>query len=203
MEKKKKLNKNEVIDIVIDNYLASDEIYPDVFIKYYYNSIEPIDKNALITYSEISNINKNKYNAFLITMNERRKIFNERLRVLSDYLTKNIITPFDIELIMGTSLKSFKTAIKKKEVIEEYSKSYVAGLLKICESASTQIVSLEDALKIDYKYNGKKMSKSDIKRVYAYLQESHISTTIQNIIYAYEKQEKGELLSIKEANKYI
>lgn len=192
MEDIKKLNKNEIIDRILDSYFASDQVYPDKYTLIYFTSARALNDKAFSDYCAGSEERRLKYEAYLNTLEERKKLFEERVEKLALYLSTNPITTYDIELITGVSLDSFKNAIAKKNMYEKYSKRFTTSLVSICNSANNHALSLEEALKIKYAINGIELTLDGIKSIYSFLKHNNMTTSLQNIIYAFERKIEEE-----------
>ena len=82
MEEIKKISKNEIIDRILDSYFASDQIYPDKYTLIYFTNARALNDKAFSDYCAGSEERRLKYEAYLNTLEERKKLFTTSKTVI-------------------------------------------------------------------------------------------------------------------------
>jgi len=198
-------SEDEIINIIKD-YLDSQEIYPDIFVAKYNDRCDDLAEffnrhiNSMIDkYKSSTNLAPDvqeelEYiNLYLTEKSKRISSFIALVEKIVANSSIRTITALDIQLITGLSLNIFRNSILKKEITDIYGKLTCNKLYNLVTYHITiTTLSIDEALKIKYSYNGKTMMEKDIEEILSFLRGNDLPFTFSNITQAFEKLVKKE-----------
>ncbi len=186
----KKYNEEDIRKI-IEDYLNSEEIYPDMFISKQTSSTRILPfKNMILSFIKKSESNKALGEKFLNTLNERIAYFLETTDLLYEITKSSKITSLDIEMATGLNLKQFRTYIQKGDFVQKYSMSARQELTKIIDASIVDYdkeLSKEEAYNEVLSYKNVPMDKDDVDYIYAFLNKYNLNKNLSNIRAAFIK----------------
>lgn len=185
------INSRNKIKEIIERYYASNEVYPDSFIRNYYNTNDNglTFFKTLLSYSNDSEEAKKESDNFIIEMNHRINEFIKSITKLLDLYPIEDITAFDMELATGLNSNSLYIALSKRDAMDSFGRNTVSRLINKVKNIpkSVKKYSLEEALNIKISINGKEATTDDIKTIYQFLIDNKLDTSYNNLTYAYQR----------------
>jgi hypothetical protein len=188
-----KISKQDKFTIILEKYLASNDIYPDDLIGQFYTDIKPF-YTSLRTFENGSDEDQKIYNAYQNEMSKRVDNFLNALTIIFEQINPEKISLFDTEKICGTHARAIITALAKADAINIFSKSK-------CDKLRNRLIELskgkykdEDANSLKHTYKGIIMSEEDLEFIIDFLRTNNFSLTYGNIYDAFKKQVDGTLI---------
>lgn len=185
-------DKDDKLLVVLNEYIDSSVIYPDsIALKY---GMSPRLFEQRIEKSEGKESIFEQIKLYELVRSQRVNKYLERLKVLLAELS-NKIDSLDAQIIMGMKMSELLICLSRKDTNNVINKNMANKLINYFRSisGSNKILTKEEASKIKYSYNGRKITPPDLDKIYSYLEENNLDATKSNIIFAFNKTVTGKI----------